>query len=190
MGAKCGSSSKTRAAASNKASKPKDPNANNNNSFIHEIPYSEQEKEEANFDPRNSRLRLNHSMHKSSIIVVNEKTKEIKPVDMQVDVTFRFEDIVTITKENINVIYKVEPQIIGISRYFNTLKVFLPSARQLRPAAKSHHDALLQENLRSEVHPSQEKVQDRLLSVENGVRNHEGVGPSQHREVLRSVSRR
>lgn len=111
MGSKCGASSKKKSSSG----KNTDPPPENKHSFINEVPFSEQEKEDENFDPRHSRLRLNHSMHKSSIVIVNDQTKEIKPVDKHIDPNFRFEDIVTITKENINNIYKVESQIVGIS---------------------------------------------------------------------------
>lgn len=136
MGAKCGASSKKKPIE--KENKNKD--IHNNHSFIHEVPYSEQEKEEANYDPRNSRLRLNHSMHKSSIIVVNEETKEIKPVDLQVEFNLRFEDIVTITKENINLIYKVEPQIMGKIYLFMLINILLAHGNfgQLRKATMTN----------------------------------------------------
>ena len=111
MGAKCASISKKKAAAQQKTSIAT--KENHANSFINELPYSEQEKEDANFDPRHSRMRLNHSMHKSSIITINEQTREIKPADRQVDPNFRFEDIVTITKENIKNIYDVDPKVIA-----------------------------------------------------------------------------
>jgi len=113
MGAKCASSARKKSFHLKKLENaPK--KENQNHSFVNEMPYSEQEKEDENFNPKTSRLRLNHSMHKSSIITINEQTKEIKPADRQVDGNFRFEDIVTITKENIKNIYDVDPKVVGI----------------------------------------------------------------------------
>ena len=109
MGAKCSSTTRKSKLSSNKKEEP----LPDNHSFIKEMPYSEQEKEEESYDHRNSRLRINHSMHKSSIVIVNEQTKEIKPADKQIGGKITLEELVTITKENINHIYKVDPQIVG-----------------------------------------------------------------------------
>ena len=139
MGSKCGASSRKKPVVKNDEAFN-----DNNHPMIQEVPFSEQEKEEESYDRKSMRLRINHSMHESSLVLVNDR-KEIKPADNSVEGKINLEELVTITKENIKTIYDIDPNIVGKNTFyllFFSKFMYIISSWKFRPVEKSNSEKL------------------------------------------------